>query len=84
MQLGRAWHAEETPDNCIYFFPYLREHWQSDNFDGQNDFLRQFISHEKAYLSYLLSLKMPPTDLTCSSCSHIEAGFCCLDCYGLH
>ena len=27
---------------------------------------------------------MPPTNLTCSSCGHIKAGFCCLDCYGSH
>ena len=26
---------------------------------------------------------MPPTDLTCSSCGHIEAGFHCLDWYGV-
>jgi CxC2 like cysteine cluster associated with KDZ transposases len=56
----------------------------SDNFQGQNDFLKQFISHEKAYLSHLLDLEMPPTNLACSSCGHIEAGFRCLDCYGSH
>src|SRR5271168_859769 len=27
---------------------------------------------------------MPPTNLACSSCGHIEAGFRCLDCYGSH
>jgi hypothetical protein len=60
MRLGRA---EETPDNGIYLFSYLHEHQESDNFQGQNDFLRQFISHEKAYLSHLLNLEMPLTDL---------------------
>jgi CxC2 like cysteine cluster associated with KDZ transposases len=81
MRLGRA---EEMPDNSIYFFSYLHEHQESDNFQGQNDFLRQFISHEKAYLSHLLNLEMPPTNLTCSSCAYVEAGFHCLDCYGSH
>ena len=84
MQLGRAWHAEETPDNGIYFFAHLHEHRQSDNFEGQNNCLRQFISHKKAYLSHLLNLEMPPTDLACSSCGCIEAEFHCLDCYGSH
>ena len=35
-------------------------------------------------MSHLLNLEMPLTDLTCSSCGHIKAGFCCLDCYGSH
>jgi len=35
-------------------------------------------------LSHLLNLEMPPTDLACSSCGRIEAGFRCLDCYGSH
>ena len=53
-----------------------------DDFQGSNDFLGQFLGHEKAYLNHLLNLEMPPTNLTCSACGHIEAGFRCLDCYG--
>jgi hypothetical protein len=55
-----------------------------NNFQGQNDCLAQFIGHEKAYLNHLLNLEMPPINLACSSCGHIEAGFRCLDCYGSH
>ena len=35
-------------------------------------------------MNYLLNLEAPPTNLTCSTCGHIEAGFHCLDCYGSH
>jgi CxC2 like cysteine cluster associated with KDZ transposases len=35
-------------------------------------------------LSHLLNLEMPPTDLACSSCGYVKAGFCCFDCYGSH
>ena len=56
----------------------------SNNFQGQNDFLQQFVGHEKTYLNHLLDLEMPSTSLTCSICGHIEPGFRCLDCYGSH
>jgi hypothetical protein len=56
----------------------------SNNFQGQNDFLQQFVGHEKTYLNHLLDLEMPPASLTCSICGHIEPGFRCLDCYGSH
>ena len=39
---------------------------------------------ERTYLKHLLNMEMPPTNLSCSACGHIEAGFRCLDCYGPH
>src|SRR5882757_5841383 len=56
----------------------------SDKVQGQNDFLKQFINKEKVYLNHLLNLETPPTNLMCSACGQIEAGFGCLDCYGLN
>jgi hypothetical protein len=56
----------------------------SDDFQSQNDFLNQFMDHEKKYLNHLLNLEMPPTDLSCSTCGETEASFRCLDCYGSH
>lgn len=51
---------------------------------NQNDYLNQFLDHEKAYLNQLLDLEMPPTDESCSTCGGLEARFRCLDCYGPH
>ena len=46
--------------------------------------MKQFIDHEKTYLNHLLNLEMPPTDLSCSTCSSLDGQFRCLDCYGQH
>jgi CxC2 like cysteine cluster associated with KDZ transposases len=56
----------------------------SDNLKGQNDFLEQFLGHEKSYLQHLLNLELPPTDRTCTLCGEGAAQFRCLDCYGPH
>jgi hypothetical protein len=56
----------------------------SDYLKGQNDFLKQFLGHENAYLKHLLDLEMPPNDLSCSACGNLDAKFRCLDCYGQH
>lgn len=50
---------------------------------SQNDYLHQFLEHEKSYLEHLLNLEIPPTDLTCYTCG-ADAQFRCLDCYGPH
>ena len=55
-----------------------------DNYQGQNDYLGQFLGYEKIYLNHLLNLEMQPNDPACSSCGQGEAGFRCLDCYGSH
>jgi hypothetical protein len=75
---------EEQKKCQTMVFISFHEHQESDNFQGQNDFLRQFISHEKAYLSHLLNPEMPPTNFACSSCGFVEAEFHCLECYGSH
>jgi hypothetical protein len=51
---------------------------------SQNDLLNQYLDHEKTYLTHLLNLEMPPTDLSCSTCGSLEGRFRCLDCYGQH
>jgi hypothetical protein len=53
-------------------------------FQGQNDYLRQFLGHEKSYLDHLLDLELPPSDLPCTTCANPKAQFRCLDCYGPH
>jgi hypothetical protein len=55
-----------------------------DHLQSQNDYLRQFLDHEKSYLDHLLNLEIPPPDLTCVSCGNLDARFRCLDCYGPH
>jgi hypothetical protein len=55
-----------------------------DHLQSQNDYLRQFLDHEKSYLDHLLNLEIPPSDRTCITCGHLEAQFRCLDCYGPH
>ena len=55
-----------------------------DKLKGQNDFLAQFIRHERFYLEHLLNLELPPTNLSCTSCGDFEAQFRCQDCYGPH
>jgi hypothetical protein len=40
---------------------------------GQNDYLQQFLGHENLYLEHLLNLEIPPSDLTCITCSNLEA-----------
>jgi hypothetical protein len=54
----------------------------SDIFQGQNDYLEQFMGHQKKYLNHLLDLEMPPNDLSCTACGQFEASFRCLDCFG--
>jgi hypothetical protein len=54
----------------------------TDYLKGQNDYLRQFLGYENTYLNHLLNLEIPPTNLSCDSCSSFEARFRCLDCYG--
>jgi len=56
----------------------------SDYIKGQNDFLEQFLGHERSYLNHLLNLELPPINLTCTGCSDSEARFRCRDCYGPH
>jgi hypothetical protein len=56
----------------------------ADNLQGPNDYLRQFLDHEKSYLDQLLNLEIPPSDLTCITCGKLEAQYRCLDCYGPH
>jgi hypothetical protein len=56
----------------------------SDHLKGQNDFLQQFLNHEKSYLDHLLNLEIPPPNLSCHSCGDVESRFRCLDCYGPH
>jgi hypothetical protein len=51
---------------------------------GQNNFLQQFLQHKVSYLALLLDHKIPPTDLTCTTCDDGSAQFRCLDCYGFH
>ena len=51
---------------------------------GQNDFLKQFVEHEKSYLDHLLNLELPPTNIHCVVCGSSEAQFRCQDCYGPH
>jgi hypothetical protein len=53
-----------------------------DYLKGQNDFLKQFLAHEKSYLDHLLDLEIPPNGDNCLSCGFSEAHFRCLDCYG--
>jgi hypothetical protein len=53
-----------------------------DYLKGQNDFLKQFLAHEKSYLDHLLDLEIPPNGDNCLSCGFSEAQFRCLDCYG--
>jgi hypothetical protein len=56
-----------------------------DHLQGQNDYLRQFLTHEKSYLDHLLNLEISPSDGgTCITCGNLEAQFRCLDCYGPH
>ena len=54
----------------------------SDYSKGQNDFLKQFLTHEKTYLDHLLNLEMPPPNLSCHICGLLDGEFRCLDCYG--
>ena len=54
----------------------------SDHFKGQNDYLQQFLCHEKSYLTHLLNQENPPTDVTCRSCHQESGQYRCLDCYG--
>lgn len=51
---------------------------------GQNDYLEQFLNHEKSYLNHFLNLERPPIDDTCCICGDIKASFSCRDCYGPH
>ena len=55
-----------------------------DHFQSQNDYLRQFLSHERSYLDHLLNLELPPSNITCSTCGNPEGHFRCSDCYGSH
>ena len=54
------------------------------NFQGQNDYLKQFLDHEKTYLHLILNLEMPPSNVTCITCGAVEGRYRCLDCYGPH
>jgi hypothetical protein len=51
---------------------------------GQNDFLQQFLGHERAYLQHLLNLELPPPNRSCTTCGEVGALFRCQDCYGPH
>jgi hypothetical protein len=54
----------------------------SDFVQSQNDFLKQFLGHEKTYLNHLLNFEMPPSNLSCTACGQSEASYRCLDCFG--
>jgi hypothetical protein len=56
----------------------------SDHIKGQNDYIRQFLDHEKSYLAHLLDQESPPDNLTCSSCRQVAGQYRCMDCYGKH
>jgi len=56
----------------------------SKKFQGQNDYLGQFLDHESSYLNHLLNLELPSTNTTCSLCEDAKPRFRCRDCYGPH
>jgi KDZ transposase family protein len=56
----------------------------TDHSKGQNDYLEQFLHHQKSYLHHLMNLEMPPFNPHCSSCRKDDAQYRCLDCYGPH
>ena len=68
----------------VVFYALLSAFFLTICLKSQNDYLNQYLSHEKTYLDHLLDLEMPPTDLSCSACGIFEARFRCLDCYGPH
>ena len=73
----------EKRQTLVFLFLMLFK-FGSDCLKGQNDYLSQFLVHEKTYLHHLLNLEMPPSDLSCSACSKSDARFRCLDCFGPH
>jgi hypothetical protein len=68
----------------LVFLIYIDELTMSDNLQGQNDFLKQFLGHEKSYLNHLLNLEIRPTCVKCTECGLVEGSFRCSDCYGSH
>ena len=56
----------------VYSF---RSAYFSDFSKCQNDFLKQFIGHEKTYLNHLLDLEMPPNDFSCTTCGSLKAKY---------
>ena len=56
----------------------------SNNFQSQNNYLRQFLDHERSYLNLLLSLELPLTNLSCVTCRDPKPRFRCSNCYGPH
>jgi len=72
---GRHWY---------FFFHCIQQKTASDLPKSQNDFLEQFLHHEKSYLKHLLNLETPPVISNCSACGCKEAQFRCQECYGLH
>src|ERR1700679_2038402 len=54
-------------DRHWYFFSHISA-TMSYSFQGQNDFLGQFLELEKEYLKHLLNLEMPPTNRSCTAC----------------
>jgi len=82
--LPLIWKGLKSPrkDTQWYFFFNHNEKVLSDHLKGQNDYLEQFLQHEKSYLNHLIDQEIPPTNLTCGACGKEEGQYRCLDCYG--
>lgn len=65
-------------------FCILRQLFLSHPFQDQNDYLRQFLKHEKSYLKCLMGDEIPPSNSICVTCGDSAADFRCSDCFGPH
>lgn len=66
------------------FFCFDSSFFLIHGIQDQNDYLRQFLDHEKTYLRLLIGQEIPPSNSICVSCNVQGAEFRCLDCFGPH
>ena len=66
----------------VCFFCVIQWQFLYHCFQDQNDYLRQFLDHEKTYLNHLIGQEIPLSNGICVTCGDPTADFRCSDCFG--